>query len=223
MYKLYKITNKVNGKLYVGITKLELSDRWAKHLKDSKSPCYPLHRAIKKYDPVNFSIELLTESDDRAAISNLEEPTILSLGTRKNGYNVAIGGYGGNLGPAANTKRKETIANFSPEKKEFISKKLSKALTGSERSTETKQKMAYLQKERGGYGPLTHRQTTKDKMSASSLGKSKSQIARHRMSGSAIINNNAGRFARKASCLCCHREWDLGNFTQHIKRKNNEL
>ena len=221
MHKLYKITNKVNQKLYIGITKLSLAQRWAKHLKDSADPKYPLHRAIRKYGAENFAIDLLEESTDRKIISEKEEPTILALNTRAGGYNVAKGGYGGDLGPEANAKRRATIAARPKATKDRLSAMQRQRQLGRTYSEELKAKLSVLQKARGGYGPSKHSQDTKKKMSIARLGKEKSQKTRQLMSQSAIINHNGARFnGRRACCLCCRKDWDIGNFTQHIKRIN---
>lgn len=218
MHKLYKITNTMNEKLYIGITKLSLSERWAKHIRQANDPKYPLHRAMRKYGIENFSISLIEENNDRVYISSLEEPTIKQFDSRNNGYNVALGGYGGDLGPEANEKRKITIASKTTEEKQAISEKLSKVRLGRQATTETKLRLSQLQKLRGGYGPKVHSTETKTKMSLASRGKNKSQTAKQRMSESAIENKNCLRFGIRASCLCCHRNWDIGNFVQHIKR-----
>jgi group I intron endonuclease len=221
MYKLYKITNTVNGKLYIGITKLPIQQRWAKHLKDSLFPKYPLHHAINKHGKENFIIELLEESIDRAYISNLEEPLILIYNSRNNGYNVAKGGYGGDLGPEANNKRKHTVKNLSQAKKQEWSNNLSKARLGAKHSIQTKEKLSQLQKDRGGYGPKSHSAITKEKISNGNKGKIRSEIARQNYKKSAKIRGTGPQLqGNKVGCLCCNKEWDLGNFTKHIRKKN---
>ena len=228
MHKLYKITNKVNEKLYIGITKLSLDQRWSKHVKDSENPQYPLHRAIKKYGAENFTIETLIESDDRSFISSIEEPTIQALNSRTHGYNVATGGYGGDLGPEANEKRRQTKLNFSQEKKERIAEAARRCrlgmtleeIYGEEKGKLIRQKMSALQKERGGYGPKSHSLNTKIKMSQKGLGKLRNDDTRQKMTASAKINNNGKRFNIRVCCLCCQREWDIGNYTQHLRRNH---
>lgn len=221
MHKLYKITNLVNQKCYVGITKLTLNERWVRHLQSSKNPKYPLHRAIKKYGPDSFQIELIEESLDRKLISDLEEPTILQLDSRNNGYNVAKGGYGGDLGPEANAKRRQTVRNRTPEEKSRISKIQSFLQTGRTKENDPGRR-SQSEKIKGNKFALglKHTEETKRRISESNRF-SRSLETRHRMSTSAIINENGKRFAgRRASCLCCHKEWDIGNFTQHIKREH---
>lgn len=224
MYKLYKITNRVNGKLYIGITKLALEHRWKTHVGNSQNPKYPLQRAIKKYGSENFSIELICESHDRKIISSLEEPTILLYNSRENGYNVAKGGYGGDLGPEAREKAKQTISAWTPEQKKALSEKLSASRSGKKRSPEIKAKLSALQKERGGYGPKKHSIETRKKIAKSNTGKVRSVESKQRYSEIAKIRGTGPQLqGKKVSCLCCKRDWDLGNFTLHLKRNNNEL
>ena len=225
MYKLYKITNRVNGKLYIGITKLGLNQRWAKHLKDSQDPKYPLHRAIKKHGADSFSIELLKESTNRTYISDLEEPTILEYNSRGNGYNVAKGGYGGDLGTEANIKRKNTLASRPLSEKQRLADLQRQRQVGKTKENDAGRR-AQAEKVKGNKFALglAHSDETKKKMRESHLGKKRTAETRQRMSTSAIINHNGKRFSgRRASCLCCQKEWDIGNFTQHIKRSNNVI
>lgn len=224
MYKLYQITNMVTKRSYIGITKLSIQERWNHHLSKSKKPKYPLHFAIAKYGAAHFTITILNETTDRKYIGELEEQTIQLLETHisKNGYNVAVGGYGGNLGPDANNKRKETIKNLSPEKKLEWSQNLSKSRLGKEHSTETKSKMSSLQKDKGGYGPENHSIDTKLKISKNNTGKVRSDLSRQKYSNSAKLRGTGPQLqGKKVSCICCKKEWDLGNFTQHIRKNKN--
>lgn len=225
MHKLYKITNTVNGKLYIGITKLSLQDRLKMHCNRAKKPKYPLQCAIAKYGKENFTIELLEESENRKHISESEEPTILQYDSRNNGYNVAIGGYGGNLGPEATVKRIETINNYSPEKKEEYHKKLRERNLGKTKETDSgykiiSEKLKNNQHRKG----ILHDTTSKEKISLGNKGKIRSEKARQNYKKNARIRGTGFQLqGKKVACLCCKKEWDLGNFTQHIKRKNNEL
>lgn len=88
---IYKITNKVNGKSYIGQTRYTLEFRWRQHI-NKKDNTY-FHNAIRKYGKDNFSIELLEECD----ISKLNEREIFYIAkfnTFKEGYNLTIGGDG---------------------------------------------------------------------------------------------------------------------------------
>jgi len=58
--QVYLITNKVNGKQYVGQTHYSLSRRWKEHIDWSKNNRKSvLHKAVFKYGVENFCIEPL--------------------------------------------------------------------------------------------------------------------------------------------------------------------
>lgn len=100
---IYKITNKVNNKLYIGKTDLiNPEDRWKEHLHDYKRRrCEkrPLYSAMNKYGVENFSFEVIESNltDDEACAR--EKYWIENLRTYVgfkdcNGYNATLGGDG---------------------------------------------------------------------------------------------------------------------------------
>ena len=93
--KIYKITNNIDGKIYIGCTVNSLEKRFYEHLyrcykSDFKSKLY---NAIKKYGEENFIIELIEECDVDV-IYNTEKKYILEYDTYKNGLNSTLGGEG---------------------------------------------------------------------------------------------------------------------------------
>ena len=62
---IYKITNTINNKIYIGQTVQSLNMRWNKNTYDAKVNCDNLHRplynAFRKYGMDNFKIELIEE------------------------------------------------------------------------------------------------------------------------------------------------------------------
>lgn len=91
---LYIITNKINGKQYVGKTYMELSKRIAIHTQDSKRyPNRPLYRAINKYGEENF-IYVEVGRYEEGSLEKEEIWLINKLDTYKNGYNATLGGDG---------------------------------------------------------------------------------------------------------------------------------
>ena len=88
--KIYVITNKVNGKQYVGQTSRNLDDRFYEHCYDKRSTSH-IHNAIQKYGISNFTIEEL-ETVDIIQLDEREQFWIQQLDTYKNGYNKNIGG-----------------------------------------------------------------------------------------------------------------------------------
>lgn len=57
--KIYRITNLVNNKIYIGQTIRDLKVRFKQHC--YKKGCTYLHNAILKYGKENFKIELIEE------------------------------------------------------------------------------------------------------------------------------------------------------------------
>lgn len=99
---IYKITNKINNKLYIGkTTSKNPLNRWAKHLSTAKNKTVNnntyqvLHKAINKYGKENFIFEIIEECDNELFGLEREKFWIkhyVSFG--KNGYNLTKGGDG---------------------------------------------------------------------------------------------------------------------------------
>ena len=91
--RIYKITNKVNGKLYIGQTIYPLSYRYTNHLSDARNGRgYAMASAIRKYGEKNFKIELIEECDEDQ-LNDLEIKYIKKYNSvTPNGYNLTHGG-----------------------------------------------------------------------------------------------------------------------------------
>lgn len=93
---IYKITNKINGKIYIGKTLDTIENRWKEHKKDYKrirNEKRPLYSAMKKYGIENFEIEEV----EKCSIDNINEREVYWIeyyGSFKNGYNATMGGDG---------------------------------------------------------------------------------------------------------------------------------
>lgn len=99
MGHIYKITNTVNGKVYVGKTTLGVQKRWETHLKESKknrSYRSSLYDAISKYGVDKFVIETL-EICPNDALDDRERFWIKHFDSYINGYNLTVGGDGHNI------------------------------------------------------------------------------------------------------------------------------
>ena len=88
---IYKITNKVNGKSYIGQTRYTVEFRWRQHI-HKKDNVY-FHNAIRKYGIDNFIVETLEECDYKD-LNSREIFYIAKYNTFKEGYNLTIGGDG---------------------------------------------------------------------------------------------------------------------------------
>ena len=94
-YYVYKVTNKVNNKVYVGRT-LDFFKRITQHCKESESETSQLHMDFKKYGIENFTWEVLCIVDDKYEADKKEKEYIRLFGSLEpNGYNKTGGGTSG--------------------------------------------------------------------------------------------------------------------------------
>ena len=114
-YIIYKFTNKVNGKIYIGLTNRSFKTRKYEHiLASNKSPKFKFHQAIKKYGIDNFNEEILMENIKYKTEANLLEIYYVSkFDSYANGYNMTKGG--GNRGEfkhSIESKQKMSISKI---------------------------------------------------------------------------------------------------------------
>lgn len=94
MAYIYKITNDINQKIYIGKTEQSIQLRFKEHLRDyKKERCEkrPLYAAMNKYGPEHFHIELIEETDNP---EERERYWIQYYNSYHNGYNATLGGDG---------------------------------------------------------------------------------------------------------------------------------
>lgn len=108
---IYKITNKINGKVYIGLTTVPLKIRWNGHKTSARKAMrgeknHPLYNAMSKYGIENFTIEEIAKTDNFVELGNLEREYIKKYNStnRDFGYNITRGGESNQLdgNPRAN-------------------------------------------------------------------------------------------------------------------------
>jgi group I intron endonuclease len=95
---VYLITNRLNGKRYVGQSSRTLEQRWSKHLEDvDKASHSYFHNAIRKNGADSFKLEILLTSENKDVIDLCERTLIAFYRTREKekGYNLTDGGDSG--------------------------------------------------------------------------------------------------------------------------------
>lgn len=89
---IYKITNNINGNVYIGQTTGTIEKRFNEHKRDAIKGCqYALHRAMRKYGIDNFSIEEIEECLAEE-LNDREIYWISFYDSYYQGYNMTIGG-----------------------------------------------------------------------------------------------------------------------------------
>lgn len=93
---IYKISNDINDKIYVGKTLKPIRERFLEHGRAAKKRIYekrPLYNAINKYGLSHFQITLLEECPIEK-LSEREQYWIAELDSYDTGYNATLGGDG---------------------------------------------------------------------------------------------------------------------------------
>lgn len=100
---IYKVTNKINGKIYIGQSKVNDPS----YLGSGKF----IKKAIKKYGKDNFSKEILEECESKKSADEREKFWIKELHSKKKeiGYNIADGGSSFIMNPEIARKISETL------------------------------------------------------------------------------------------------------------------
>ena len=96
---IYKITNTINNKVYIGKTLLSIEERFKQHKHDSQrnyEEQRPLYQAMRKYGIDVFIVELVEECPIET-LSNREIYWISFYNSYQTGYNATKGGDGKQL------------------------------------------------------------------------------------------------------------------------------
>ena len=91
---IYKITNLINGKIYIGLTTRTAIHRFRKHKSMlSRVGCSALYSAMRKHGKQNFIIETLYVSEIKKELMRYEQFFICWYGSLSpRGYNLTTGG-----------------------------------------------------------------------------------------------------------------------------------
>lgn len=184
---IYKATNKINGKAYIGQTVQKFKSRINDHTKKSAREKSVFHKAIHKYGKEAFEWEIIYNNISIEELDNLEKASIIKYNTN------VVDGYGYNLEDGGNKNKR-----LSEETKN----KIRQSLMGKKRPKEVIERISLANKGKvpwnknkthkddnrilsgennpmhGKIGNMTgkyHSKEAKLKMSISSKGKSKSE------------------------------------------------
>jgi len=98
IYSIYKVVNRVNGKVYIGFTN-NFNRRKSCHIHLSKYSNNLIHKSIRKYGEEYFEWEIIYQSKDKNhTLKEMEQFFIHEYNSLvPSGYNICRGGGGGIL------------------------------------------------------------------------------------------------------------------------------
>ena len=126
---IYKITNDINDKVYIGKTEFNIEKRFQEHCRDAlkdRNEKRPLYNAMNKYGIEHFKIEEIEQCND---IENIEKYCIEYYDSYNNGYNATLGGD------------EKTLINY-----DLVVEKFKKGMTITEISNELHHDIGQLSK-----------------------------------------------------------------------------
>ncbi len=104
IHQLYKITNKLNGKYYIGVHTGDIfkDDYWGSGI--------ILKESIEKHGKENFEREIIKQLNNKKEIYKLESEIVNEQFIHnQQTYNVSLGGNGGDRGPIVNKQKSENM------------------------------------------------------------------------------------------------------------------
>lgn len=151
---VYLITNRDNGKMYIGKTERTFAERWKAHCFDAlhnKSDTY-FHRSIRKHRPYSFTYKILAEVKSRMELDEAEIHFIALYETHNPefGYNGSLGGTGGIMTAESRKRLSESLKGrkHKPTSEE-TKEKIRIANTGRKKTQEEIEKMRETRKRNG--------------------------------------------------------------------------
>lgn len=172
---IYRVTNKINGKIYIGQTRKPLTVRWSQHCSNAKknrTKYSILANAIRKYGKENFFVEEIDGANDLTELNYREQHHIyMNNSVSPVGYNLVGGGQSVQTYSDETRKKMSDSAkakHFSESHRLNIKKVVTgigNPFYGKKHSDESKRKNreAHLGENSAWYGK-THSEETKRKM-----------------------------------------------------------
>lgn len=147
---IYKITNTINDKIYIGQTTVTLEARWGGHkAKALSGTTTHLYNAMRKYGIEKFKIEEICRVNSLQELNKMEEYFIKEYDSISSGYNIL---KGGDHNPMTDpeTKRKHLAIVQSQDFRMRVSEslkryhKVNKVSQDTRNKLSTSKRLAYL-------------------------------------------------------------------------------
>lgn len=188
IWTLYRITNIINNKIYIGQT-IVPTKRWYDHCRSSSNPKVPISFAIRKYGNHNFTFEVIASCRSQEDANELETLLVKQYNSFVNdgyGYNAT---YGGMNAPKTDEWKKKVSESLMGHEVTFEAReKMSKSHTGmivpdnvkekiiigntgKEVSEETRKLLSEINMGNNHWLGKKHTEESKQKMSNNNKGK----------------------------------------------------
>lgn len=136
---IYKITNKVNLKFYIGKTTKTVEQRFKRHFYNHKTSNTYLYVSMRKHGFENFCIELLEETN----INDIDDREMFWIEKTSPEYNMTKGGDGGDTSNSPNyIKNHKKNCRRGENHPRYNMIKENNPIYGQKRSNDTKSKMS---------------------------------------------------------------------------------
>ena len=223
---IYKITNKINGKSYIGQTIRTIKERWNEHCK-STSDCSAIANAIRKQGKENFIVNIIFTAYSIEELNKAESELISSFNTMSpNGYNLSTGGM--NFIRSEETKKKMSQHQIGEGNHRFGTKasvetriKKSKAVSGDKNpffgrthKEDTRKILSDINKNRTVQPRLgmKHSKKSRQKMSMSHKGHMPVNCMAVRCNETGLVYQSVSQAAKSLSI-------DNSDICKHLKGK----
>lgn len=169
---IYKIKNKIDGKMYIGQTRKTLEKRWKDHC-SNRSSCRYLKFAILNHGKENFEITQIAKCNSLEEMNHREAYYIKLFNTlAPNGYNLTTGGDIKQFSQETRLKKSNTMKkvwqekrqsyenSIQQKKKQTITKeqklKVAETLRGVQHSEERRRNQSIAHKKKYENGYISH-------------------------------------------------------------------
>ena len=133
---IYKLTNLVNGKVYIGQTRRTFELRMQEHRNAAaRGEGFYIGNAIAKYGWDNFKAEVIAETDNLDTLNELEHYYVQKYHSDVDGYNLAPGGYSNTMDSKKVKDHHDSVMR-SPEVRARISETLKRKIRDENRVEE---------------------------------------------------------------------------------------
>jgi len=207
---IYRIENKINGKIYIGQTIRPIHKRIEEHRTGKSNGCRAIYNAIQYHGWENFDKDWYECPDEDLNFD--EDLLVREMGTlAPEGYNLKEGG-GATGKPSEEAKQKMREAQLGKTMSEESKQKMSESklgenhnMYGKTHTDDTKRKMSEVKKgkKNSRYGKI-HNEETKRKMSEAKLGEknhTSKRVYQYDLGGTCIRSfgstGEAGRHLKK--------------------------